>query len=134
GELFGIVGESGSGKSLTMLAIMGLLPGSKIRVAAGQALFGDVDLLRLSGREMNRIRGGDISMIFQDPMTSLNPVMTIGSQIDEMIRIHNRDMSRDAIRRRSIELLSIVGVPDPARRHGQYPHEFSGGMRQRAMI
>jgi peptide/nickel transport system ATP-binding protein len=131
GEVLAIAGESGSGKSLTALALMGLLPQPAARVAGGRALFLGDDLLALPEREMRRRRGGGIAMVFQEPMTSLNPIMRVGGQIFEAIRIH--DPAADP-RRRAIELLAEVGVPEPASRLGQYPHELSGGQRQRVMI
>jgi peptide/nickel transport system ATP-binding protein len=131
GEVLAIAGESGSGKSLTALALMGLLPQPAARVAGGRALFLGDDLLALPEQEMRRRRGGGIAMVFQEPMTSLNPIMRVGGQIFEAIRIH--DPAADP-RRRAIELLAEVGVPEPASRLGQYPHELSGGQRQRVMI
>ena len=133
-ETLGVVGESGSGKSVTMLSIMGLLQNSAVRVRSGEVLLNGRDLLRMSAAEMNRVRGKDVAMIFQDPMTSLNPVLKIGTQIAEMLRLNNPDMSRTQIRSRSIELLGLVNVPEPEIRLTQYPHQFSGGMRQRVMI
>lgn len=134
GETLGVVGESGSGKSVTMLAIMGLLQNSAVRVRAGEVLLEGRDLLRASPAEMNRVRGKNVAMIFQDPMTSLNPVIRVGAQIAEMLRLNNPGMTRAEIRARSVELLSLVNVPEPEVRLTQYPHEFSGGMRQRVMI
>jgi len=133
-EVFGIVGESGSGKSIAMLAIMGLLPGSNMRIARGQVLFRGRDLAVLTAQEMRRLRGGELGMIFQDPMTSLNPVLRVGRQIGETVRIHHPDLSKHGVEARVLELLDLVGIPNPRRRYRQYPHEFSGGMRQRAMI
>jgi oligopeptide/dipeptide ABC transporter ATP-binding protein len=131
GEVLGIVGESGSGKSVTSLAIMGLLPRTaKVR---GSALFKGRDLLRLTEREMTGIRGRHISMIFQDPMTSLNPVYTVGWQLQEAILAH-QDISKKQAWERAVSLLDLVGIPNPRERAGNYPHEFSGGMRQRAVI
>jgi oligopeptide transport system ATP-binding protein len=132
GEALGIVGESGSGKSVTFLSVMRLLqhPG---RVVAGRILFRGEDLLRKSEREMRRIRGDEIGMIFQDPMTSLNPVFTVGNQIEEALRLHRRISRREA-RERAVEMLRLVGIPSPEARAKNHPHEFSGGMRQRAMI
>ncbi len=132
GEVLGIVGESGSGKSVTSLSIMGLLqyPG---RVVDGEILFRGEDLLSYGKRQMRRVRGKEIAMIFQDPMTSLNPVYTVGNQIMEMILEHER-MSRSQARARAVEMLELVGIPGAAKRVNSYPHEFSGGMRQRAMI
>ena len=132
GETLGIVGESGCGKSVTSLALLGILPRAG-RVVDGTATFGGRDLLRLSDRELRRVRGREIAMIFQDPMTSLNPVLTIGRQIREPLETHF-GMGRDAANRRVIELLGQVGIPSAKARLGDYPHEFSGGMRQRVMI
>jgi len=134
GETLGVVGESGSGKSVTMASIMGLVPVPPGKVTGDTVLFRGRDLLTLRNREMRTIRGREITMIFQDPMTSFNPVRTIGHQISEAIRVHDSQVSRKAARARSIELLSLVGVPSPATRYSQFPHEYSGGMRQRAMI
>lgn len=134
GEVLGIVGESGSGKSVSVSSILGLLPSPPAVISGGPVTFDGEDLLRLSERQLRTIRGKKIAMIFQDPMTAFNPVKTIGHQISEAIRVHDRAVSRSAARDRSIELLSMVGVPDPRARYSQYPHEYSGGMRQRAMI
>jgi ABC-type dipeptide/oligopeptide/nickel transport system ATPase component len=133
GEKLGVVGESGSGKSVTWLAAMGLLGRTTAKVS-GSVMMGGQNLLDLSTNELRPIRGSDIAMIFQDPNTSLNPVMTIGDQIDETIRAHGRAASSTTARARTIQLLDIVGIPDAKDRARQYPHEFSGGMRQRAMI
>jgi len=132
GEALGIVGESGSGKSVSVYAIMRLLqhPG---RIVGGNIRFNGTDILSLSEDDMRKIRGNDIAMIFQDPMTSLNPVYTVGDQIEEPLRLH-RNMKGKRARQRAEELLAMVGIPSPARRLKQYPFEFSGGMRQRAMI
>ena len=132
GETLGIVGESGCGKSVTSLALLGLLPRTG-KIPTGRATFGDRDLLRLRDRELRKIRGRQISMIFQDPMTSLNPVLTIGRQIREALETHF-DMKRRAATARAAELLDRVGIPSPEARLRDYPHQFSGGMRQRAMI
>jgi oligopeptide/dipeptide ABC transporter ATP-binding protein len=134
GEVLGIVGESGSGKSVSMLSILGLIPQPPGRIVSGEALFNGEDLLKLPKSRLRKIRGGPLAMIFQDPMTSLNPVLTIGDQITEAIKVHRPGTSDDAALQRTIELLDLVGVPFPDRRVRQYPHEFSGGMRQRAMI
>jgi oligopeptide/dipeptide ABC transporter ATP-binding protein len=134
GEILGIVGESGSGKSVTVNALLGLVPSPPAVVSGGSVTFRGLDLLTLSERQLRRIRGREIAMIFQDPMTSFNPVKTVGTQISEAIRVHNRSVSRRAARGRAIELLGMVGVPSPRVRYKQFPHEFSGGMRQRAMI
>ena len=132
GETLGIVGESGCGKSVTSLALMGILPRAG-RITGGTAMFGDRDLFTLSDRELRRIRGRDIAMIFQDPMTSLNPVLTIGRQIREALETHF-DMRKAEATRRVAELLDNVGIPSAEIRLKDYPHQFSGGMRQRAMI
>ncbi len=134
GEVLGIVGESGSGKSVSMLTVLGLTPMPPGRVAAGEALYKGTDLLKMPKKELRNLRGGEMAMIFQDPMTSLNPVFTIGDQIMEALQTHNPGMKDDAAKARTIELLESVGVPFAERRIAQYPHEFSGGMRQRAMI
>ena len=132
GETLGIVGESGCGKSVTSLALLGILPRAGT-VTSGTAMLGDRDLLRLSDRELRRIRGRDVAMIFQDPMTSLNPVLTIGKQIREALETHF-DLSKAESTRRAADLLDQVGIPSPDVRLKDYPHQFSGGMRQRAMI
>ena len=132
GETLGIVGESGSGKSVTSLAILGILARNG-RAVGGRALFEGRDLLTMSDKQLRGIRGKEISMIFQDPMTSLNPVLTIGRQIREVLEEHF-DMKKDAATRRAGELLERVGIPSPEIRLKDYPHQFSGGMRQRAMI
>jgi oligopeptide transport system ATP-binding protein len=134
GEVLGIIGESGSGKSVSVMSMLGLIPQPPGRVVSGEAIFKGRDLLTLPKKELRSIRGGDAAMIFQDPMTSLNPVLTIGNQLAEAIRAHNPGVKEDAAMRRAAELLDIVGVPNPEQRVTQYPHEFSGGMRQRAMI
>jgi peptide/nickel transport system ATP-binding protein len=133
GETLGIVGESGSGKSVTCLAITGLMPPRQTRVRASTLRVLDHDLTSLSPKQMDDIRGPDIAMIFQEPMTSLNPAFTVGDQIAEVLRRHE-GLSRKESKARAIALLDRVGVPDPARRFAQYPFEFSGGMRQRVMI
>jgi oligopeptide transport system ATP-binding protein len=133
GETLGIVGESGSGKSVTSLSVMRLIPSPPGQIASGQILFNGDDLLKLSEDEMRDIRGGDIAMIFQDPMTSLNPVLTIGRQITESLELHLRMTGKEA-RNRAVELLQMVGIPSPDKRLDDYPHQFSGGMRQRVMI
>jgi peptide/nickel transport system ATP-binding protein len=132
GETVAIVGESGSGKSLTALALMRLLP-STARVATGSIRFAGTELTELSDRAMRDHRGRDVAMIFQEPMTSLNPVMTIGRQISEVLRLHSGLSARQA-RARAIELLDLVRIPEPSRRYDEYPHRLSGGMRQRVMI
>ena len=133
GERLGLVGESGCGKSVTNLAIIGLLPKPAGRIEAGRVVFDGQDLARLSESELREIRGRDVAMIFQDPMTSLNPVLTIEEQMVETIRAHRR-VSRADARARAVELLTMVGIPDPAERLRSFPHQFSGGMRQRVMI
>jgi peptide/nickel transport system ATP-binding protein len=132
GKVLGIVGESGSGKSVTALTILGLTRDRGTRIG-GEVMYRGRNLLTLKERELNRLRGKEIAMIFQDPMTSLNPVHRVGAQIVESIVIHER-VSRSIARRRAIELLRAVGIPHPAERIDDYPHQFSGGMRQRAMI
>jgi peptide/nickel transport system ATP-binding protein/oligopeptide transport system ATP-binding protein len=133
GEILGIVGESGSGKSVTALTIMGLLPTPPARIAAGNVLFQGKELTKLSSREMQRIRGPGIAMIFQEPMTSLNPVFSIGDQIMETIKAHE-NLPAAALRKRAIDMLDKVGIPSAARRLDDYPHQMSGGQRQRVMI
>jgi len=133
GEIVAIVGESGSGKSVTALSIMRLLPRQSSRISKGRIVFDGRSLLDLSDNEMREIRGRDISMIFQEPMTSLNPILKIGMQIMEPLQIH-LGMSDQQARARAVELLGLVGITDPERRLEQYPHQFSGGMRQRVMI
>ena len=132
GELHGVVGESGSGKSVTMLAVMGLLsPGARL---SGSIRLDGTELVGLSERQMRKIRGARIGYIFQDPMTALNPLMTIGDQIAEAVRIHAPRTRRSEARARAVDLLRLVAIPMPEKRATQYPHEFSGGMRQRAVI
>ena len=131
-ETVAIVGESGSGKTVTSLSILRLLASPPARIT-GSIKFNGVNLLDLSKKEIRRLRGGDISMVFQEPMTSLNPVLTVGRQIDETLMLH-QGLSREAARKRAIELLRLVGIPAPERRITGYPHQFSGGMRQRVMI
>jgi oligopeptide/dipeptide ABC transporter ATP-binding protein len=133
GETLGIVGESGCGKSVTALSIMRLIPDPPGRITAGEILLDGQNLLKLSPDQMRKIRGNRISMIFQEPMTSLNPVYTIGNQIAETIRLHQKRSAQDALDR-SLEMLKLVGIPAPERRLREYPHQLSGGMRQRAMI
>jgi peptide/nickel transport system ATP-binding protein len=132
GERVGLVGESGSGKTVTALSILRLLPVASSRVG-GQVLFDGRDLLRVSEKEIRRVRGGQIGMIFQEPMSALDPVFTIGEQISETIRLH-LGLSRRQAHQRSIDLLNRVGIAQPARRYHEYAHQLSGGMRQRAMI
>ncbi len=131
GEVFSVVGESGSGKSVTAMSILGLIP--TLEVASGEILWKGENLLEFSEEEMGAIRGNEIAMIFQDPLTALNPVHTVGRQVGEMARIHEGLNKKDAMAR-AIEMLDLVGIPEPHKRAHQYPHEFSGGMRQRAMI
>jgi oligopeptide transport system ATP-binding protein len=131
GEVFSIVGESGSGKSVTAMTIMGLTP--TVRIESGEIVWKDRDLLALREEERRKIRGGEIAMIFQDPLTALNPVHTIGRQVGEMAEIHEGLNSKES-RKRAVEMLDLVGIPEAAKRADMYPHEFSGGMRQRAMI
>ena len=133
GETVAIVGESGSGKTAGALSILRLIPDPPGRVTGGEILFDGRDLLRLSGEDIRQVRGADIGMIFQEPMTSLNPVLTIGRQITETIEQH-RGTDRPTAQKRAVELLAMVGIADPARRLKQYPHQLSGGMRQRIMI
>jgi oligopeptide/dipeptide ABC transporter ATP-binding protein len=133
GETVAIVGESGSGKTAGALSILRLIPHPPGRITSGQILFDGRDLLRLSGEDIRQVRGADIGMIFQEPMTSLNPVLTIGRQITETIEQH-RGADRATAQKRATELLAMVGIADPARRLKQYPHQLSGGMRQRIMI
>ena len=133
GETLAIVGESGCGKSIGALSLMRLVPTPPGRIVSGRVLFDDEDLLTMSDEEMRNIRGNRIAMIFQEPMTSLNPVLTIERQITESLELHLK-MDKEAARDRAIELLDMVGIPDPESRLKQYPHQFSGGMRQRVMI
>lgn len=133
GKTLGIVGESGCGKSVTSLSIMRLIPNPPGRIVGGQILYQGKDLLKLSPAEMRRIRGNEISMIFQEPMTSLNPVFTIGNQISEAIDLH-QDLSKKETWNKAIEMLRLVGIPHPEKRVFDYPHQLSGGMRQRVMI
>jgi oligopeptide transport system ATP-binding protein len=133
GETLGIVGESGSGKSVGVMSLMRLIPSPPGKVTAGEVLFEGQDLLKVSDEEIRNIRGNKIAMIFQDPMTSLNPVLTIGRQISEALELH-LGMDKNQARERTVELLEMVGIPSAAARIGNYPHQFSGGMRQRVMI
>jgi peptide/nickel transport system ATP-binding protein len=132
GKTLGIVGESGSGKSVTCLTIMGLNARANT-ITSGEALWKGKDLLKMNSRQLRSVRGDEVAMIFQDPMTSLNPVKSIGAQLNEAILLH-RDVSKRQARARSLELLKAVGIPRPERRIDDYPHQFSGGMRQRVMI
>lgn len=133
GETLAIVGESGSGKSVTTKTLMRLIPNPPGRIKEGQMLFEGKDLVKLSEKEMEKVRGKEISMIFQDPMTSLNPTMTVGKQVMEPL-VKHQNMSKDAAKKRAVELLSLVGLPNPEERVKQYPHQFSGGQRQRVVI
>ncbi len=133
GETLGIVGESGSGKSVHSLAIMGLIPSPPGKIEQGEVIFEGRDLLKLKREQMRLIRGKEIAMIFQDPMTSLNPVLTIGTQITEMLKLHE-GMNNSQARKRAADLLDMVGIGDSYRQLDSYPHQFSGGMRQRVMI
>ncbi|MDO4409932.1 MAG: ABC transporter ATP-binding protein [Akkermansia sp.] len=133
GETLGIVGESGSGKSVTCYSMMGLIPSPPGQIESGQALLGDIDLLKCNEKELQNIRGKRISMIFQDPMTSLNPYLTIGEQVAEPLIIHQGFNKKEAYNK-VIEQLHLVGIPEPEKRLHSWPHEFSGGMRQRVMI
>ena len=133
GEVLAIVGESGSGKSVTALSVMGLVASPPGRIEAGHILWKGRDLLELPERDLRRLRGDEISMVFQDPMSSLNPVHTVGRQIAEMVRLHRKVSRRKAIER-AVEMMDLVGIPQACRRADSYPHEFSGGMRQRVMI
>lgn len=134
GEVLGVVGESGSGKSATVLSALRLVSEPPARIVAGEVWFRGKDLLRLPKEELRKVRGDEIGMVFQDPMTSLNPVLTIGRQIEETVRAHRPGTTAREARNRAIELLDLVGIPDARRRVRQYPHQFSGGMRQRAMV
>jgi len=134
GEVLGLVGESGSGKSVTALSILRLIPDPPGRIVGGEILFRGRDLLKLSWDEIRDVRGKDISMIFQEPMTSLNPVFKVGRQVMEIILEHEPPTTKEQARTRAIDLLARVGIPEPQTRVDQYPHELSGGMRQRVMI
>jgi peptide/nickel transport system ATP-binding protein len=133
GETLGIVGESGCGKSMTALSLMRLIPDPPGRIVSGSVKLAGRNLLELSEEQMRKVRGNEISMIFQEPMTSLNPVMTIGKQIAEALILH-RDLNRKAALKRAVEMLDLVRIPEPQQRAKEYPHQLSGGMRQRAMI
>jgi oligopeptide/dipeptide ABC transporter ATP-binding protein len=134
GETLGIVGESGSGKSVSQLAVLGLIPQPPGRIVRGEAFFDGHNTLKMSKKQLRKVRGDSVAMIFQDPMTSLNPVLKIGHQIAEAISAHRSKVSNKQAEAKAVSLLALVGVPNPERRAQQYPHEFSGGMRQRAMI
>ncbi len=133
GEVLGIVGESGSGKSVTSLSINRLIPNPPGKIVEGKIIYKQTDLLKLSYDEMKDIRGKEISMIFQEPMTSLNPVLKIGYQMNEVLIKHEK-LSDEEATARSIDMLTAVGIPEPHKRINEYPHQFSGGMRQRGMI
>ncbi len=133
GEFLGVVGESGSGKSVTMMSLLKLIPMPPGEIAGGSAMFDNQDLVELTPKDLRTIRGGRIGFIFQDPMTSLNPVITVGKQITEAIRLHT-EASKAEAKARALELLELVGIPDPKQRLKNFPHEMSGGMRQRVMI
>src|SRR6266545_3443815 len=134
GETLGIVGESGSGKSVSTMSILGLIPIPPGRIKGGTAVFQGKDLLKLNKKELRKVRGNRMAIVFQDPMTSLNPVLKIGFQLKEALKAHHPGMKDNDAEKRAIQLLDLVGIPQPDRRFQQYPHEFSGGMRQRAMI
>jgi oligopeptide transport system ATP-binding protein len=133
GETLGVVGESGCGKSVTMLSVMGLVPSPPGKIVAGKAIYANQDLLHISKEELRHIRGAQIAMIFQDPMTSLNPVLTVGRQLTEPLELH-LGMTKEQARSRAAELLQMVGIPNGKDRLNDFPHQFSGGMRQRVMI
>ena len=133
GETLGVVGESGCGKSVTALSVMRLVPSPPGKTVGGRILFKGKDLVQVSDAEMRELRGNDISMIFQEPMTALNPVYTVGNQIGETVRLH-QGLDKDAARAKAIEMLEKVGIPSPEKRVDEYPHQLSGGMRQRVMI
>lgn len=133
GETLGLVGESGSGKSITSKSIMGLVPKPAGRIKSGEILLNGKDLVQYKEKEMQKIRGSEVSMIFQDPMTSLNPTMRVGKQITEGLIKHQK-LSKSDAKKRAIELLARVGIPNPEKRFSQYPHQFSGGMRQRVVV
>jgi len=134
GETLGVVGESGSGKSVTVLAALGLIPQPPGRIVGGEVLFQDRDLLTLPAESLRQVRGKDVAMVFQDPLTSLNPVFKVGDQIAETIKVHDAKVSDGEAKKRAIAALERVGLPNAEQRFRNYPHEFSGGMRQRAMI
>ena len=133
GETLGIVGESGCGKSVSALSIMRLIPDPPGKIVGGQILFKGKDIVKMSEKQMRDIRGNDIGMIFQEPMTSLNPVFTCGDQIEEVIMLH-QNLDKKQAKEKAIEMLKLVGIPAPEQRYNEYPHQLSGGMRQRVMI
>ena len=133
GELLGVVGESGCGKSVTMMSLVKLVPMPPAKIVKGTAMLDNKDLIQMDLDELQRIRGAHIGFIFQDPMTSLNPVLTVGYQLTEALRLHKR-MSKKAARSRAVEILELVGIPMAEKRLNDFPHQFSGGMRQRVMI
>jgi oligopeptide/dipeptide ABC transporter ATP-binding protein len=133
GETLAVVGESGSGKSVTALSVMGLIPWPPGKIISGEVWYQGRDLLKLTHEQMRQVRGKEIAMVFQEPMTSLNPVLTIERQLTETLEAH-QDLAKSAQREKALEVMASVGIPDPLRRLGQYPHQFSGGMRQRVMI
>lgn len=132
GEILGIVGESGSGKSVAMKSILGIVP-KNAKIESGEIFFEGKDILKLSGKEKQRIKGNDMSMIFQDPMTALNPLITIGKHLEEVILRYNK-ITKEEARKKAVDILNLVGIPMAEKRLKQYPHEFSGGMRQRVLI
>ena len=134
GKTLGIVGESGCGKSVTSLSIMRLIPNPPGQILGGEIIFNGRDLLKATEAEMRKIRGNDIAMIFQEPMTSLNPVFTCGRQIAEAIELHQKSLNAKQVREKTIDMLRLVGIPEPEKRVDEYPHQLSGGMRQRVMI
>ena len=134
GEILGIVGESGSGKSVTSMSILRLLADTAVIKEGSSILFEGTDLIGLSRKQLRRIRGEKISMIFQDPMSSLNPLIPVGKQVSEMMKEHHPEMSKDQLKNETLKLFEKVRIPEPEKRYGSYPHEFSGGMRQRVMI
>ena len=133
GEVLGVVGESGSGKSVTMMSLIGLLPSPPAEIRGGEVMLGDRDLLKIDAESLRQVRGAKVGFVFQDPMTSLNPVFTVGMQIMEPLREH-MGMDKAQAEARAVELLELVGIPDAKKRLKSYPHQFSGGMRQRVMI
>ncbi|AYC30225.1 ABC transporter ATP-binding protein [Paenisporosarcina cavernae] len=134
GEVLGIVGESGCGKSVTSLSIMGLVQSPPGKITSGEILYGNRDLLKLNEKEMRSVRGNEVAMIFQEPMTSLNPLFTIGNQLMEAILLHKKDWSKAQARNRAVEMMTLVGLPRASELMKEYPHQLSGGMRQRVMI